>query len=51
LKYSRSYQTIVLGTQNGVLAKVAIVAEKQDEEDDENNYQKDKAKKVLEVPL
>jgi hypothetical protein len=34
-----------------VLAKVAIVAEKQDEEDDENNYQKDKAKKVLEVPL
>jgi len=27
-----------MGTQNGILAKVPIVAEKQDEEDDENNY-------------
>jgi CRISPR/Cas system CMR-associated protein Cmr5 small subunit len=52
MKYSRSFNTIVLGTQNGMLGTVAIAAEKQDEEEEDQQYDKDKkAKKVLEVPL
>jgi hypothetical protein len=52
LKYSRSYNQIVLGTQNGMLGKVAIPAEKPDEEEEEAQYDKNaKTKKVLEVPL
>lgn len=35
LKYSRSFNTIVLGTQNGMLGTVSIAAEKQDEEEED----------------
>jgi WD40 repeat protein len=34
LKYSRSYNQVLLGTQNGLLGKVAVPAEKPEEEDD-----------------
>lgn len=34
-----------------MLGKLAIVAEKVEEEEEEQNYQRDKAKKVLDVPL
>jgi len=52
IKYSRSYSQILLGTQNGMLGKLAIVAEKQDEEEEEQGYgNQDKQKKTLDVPL
>jgi len=41
-----------MGTQNGVLGKVAIVAEKVDEEvDEDNQYAKEKTKIVYDAPL
>ena len=51
MKYSKSYKKILIGTQNGILAKLAVEAEKLDEEEEEDDGQKEKQKKVLDVPL
>ena len=51
MKYSRSYKKILIGTQNGILAKLPVEAEKLDEEEEEDDGQKEKQKKVLDVPL
>ena len=49
LKYSRSYSTIIYGTQTGELGRIAIQAEKQEEEEEEN--QAERQKKVLDNPI
>ena len=51
MKYSKSHNKILIGTQNGILAKLAVEAEQLDEEEDEAEDQKEKTKKVLDVPL
>jgi hypothetical protein len=51
MKYSKSHKNILIGTQNGILAKLAVEAEQLNEEEEEDDGQKEKLKKVLEVPL
>ena len=52
MKYSRSQQTMVIGTQNGVLATLAVEAELLDEdEEEEEGSGKEKQKKTITVPL
>jgi len=52
MKYSRSHKKIIIGTQNGVLAVLPVEAELLDEdEEEEENAGKEKAKKVIDVPL
>jgi len=51
MKYSRSHKNLLIGTQNGILAKLSVEAEKLDEEEEEDDAQKEKSKKVLDVPL
>ena len=51
MKYSRSHKNLLIGTQNGILAKLSVEAEKLDEEEEEDDAQKEKLKKVLDVPL
>ena len=36
LKYSRSHQQILLGTQSGLLGKLAVAAEKLEDEEEDN---------------
>jgi hypothetical protein len=37
MKYSRSHKNLLIGTQNGILAKLSVEAEKLDEEEEEDD--------------
>lgn len=49
--YSRSYRKMILGTSNGILARLFLEAELLDEELDEDEGEGEKEKKVIEQHL
>jgi len=51
MHYSKSYKRIVIGARNGVLGRLYVEAEVLDEDEDEDDVQGDKEKKIIEVPL
>lgn len=51
MKYSRSHQTIICGSQNGVLATLAVAAEVLDEEEEDEEALEEKVKKQIDTAL
>jgi hypothetical protein len=51
MKYSRAHQSIVIGTQNGCVATLAVPAEVLDEEEEDEEGGAEKVKKQIDTPL
>ena len=49
MRYSRSHQTIIIGTKNGIIGTLPIPAEKIDDEDEEE--QTEHVKITIQVPF